>query len=632
MTDGVATAEETHAPTGAPPAWFEYGRALLVRRGAVLAAQGEEGTSDTAAHDESVAAAQTAFIDSLAEDRPFSIISANARLTVEHAEVLAVVAAAELDPSCLQLLCELQGDPNRRRATLGTITQLLGPDHLGPVAAAHGSPLRDAGLIDLIVDGPWVDHVIAVHAGVIWALIGDASRDPDLPADTAVLDADEWIPEPTGALAEPDRRDFVIVNGDDRMRRRQFGCAASTSERFLCCTAPDGDAAWAALVREATISGRGVLIEVTESLPAVGRRWIERAGHLSWVLSARSGPPVEALPERARLEITAPLTEPTDDEWAAALGDDVERTHHLTFDQLHRVARARQAAGGDVDSAVRRLASGQLDQLTRRIPPRRTWDDIVLSPDRLDLLHSIVERYRHASQVFDEWGFEPTPSRGLVALFSGPSGTGKTLAAEIIAGALGLDVFKLDLSAVVSKYIGETEKNLEQVFDAASAGNMVLFFDEADSLFGKRSEVKDARDRYANIEVSYLLQRLEAYDGLVIMATNFEKNVDSAFLRRIHLRVAFALPGAVVRAAIWRRNLPATAPVGAVDVEGLAVRFELSGGSIRNATVQAAFQAAAAGTEITMKTAVMGVAREYRKLGRLVKEQDFGEHYDDVAE
>ena len=188
----------------------------------------------------------------------------------------------------------------------------------------------------------------------------------------------------------------------------------------------------------------------------------------------------------------------------------------------------------------------------------------------MELLRSIVERYRFADQVYDEWGFSATPSRGLVALFSGPSGTGKTMAAEIIAGALALDVFKLDLSAVVSKYIGETEKNLEQAFDAASAGNLVLFFDEADALFGKRSEVKDARDRYANIEVSYLLQRLESYDGLVVMATNFEKNVDEAFLRRIHARIEFAMPGAAERRSIWEHNLPATAPVEDVDVEWIA--------------------------------------------------------------
>jgi SpoVK/Ycf46/Vps4 family AAA+-type ATPase len=211
-----------------------------------------------------------------------------------------------------------------------------------------------------------------------------------------------------------------------------------------------------------------------------------------------------------------------------------------------------------------------------------------------------------------------------VALFSGPSGTGKTLAAEIVAGELGLDVFKLDLSAVVSKYIGETEKNLAEVFDAASAGNLLLFFDEADALFGKRSEVKDARDRYANIEVSYLLQRLEAYDGLVVMATNFERNVDDAFLRRIHTRVEFILPAVSERRAIWERNLPPGAPVKDVDATWLAQRFELSGAAIRNAAVQAAFLAAAANGPITMECAVLGVARELRKSGRLLKPDEFG--------
>jgi SpoVK/Ycf46/Vps4 family AAA+-type ATPase len=300
----------------------------------------------------------------------------------------------------------------------------------------------------------------------------------------------------------------------------------------------------------------------------------------------------------------------------------------LTFDQMHRVQRTRAAVGGDIDAAVRRLASGPLEQLTRRIVPTRTWDDIVLSPERKQMLHGVVDRYRHATQVYDEWGFSPNPSRGLVALFSGPSGTGKTLSAEIIAGALGLDVFKLDLSSVVSKYIGETEKNLEQIFDAASAGNMVLFFDEADSLFGKRSEVSDARDRYANIEVSYLLQRLESYDGLVVMATNFEKNIDEAFVRRIHVRIEFAMPGVAERRRIWAQNLPPTAPVQDVDLDWLATRFELSGGSIRNASVHAAFLAAAEGTPITMEHAVRGVAREWRKIGRLIKPNEFGEYHD----
>ena len=192
---------------------------------------------------------------------------------------------------------------------------------------------------------------------------------------------------------------------------------------------------------------------------------------------------------------------------------------------------------------------------------------------------------------------------------------------------MGLDVFKLDLSSVVSKYIGETEKNLEAVFEAASSGNMVLFFDEADALFGKRSEVKDARDRYANIEVSYLLQRLEAYDGIVVLATNFEKNIDDAFVRRIHARIEFSVPGVDERTSIWRQNLPANAPLGDIDINWLARQFELSGGSIRNASVQAAFAAAAANTEITMRCAVIGVAREYQKMGRILKEKDFGEYF-----
>ncbi|CAN5566510.1 hypothetical protein BH23ACT3_BH23ACT3_21770 [soil metagenome] len=272
-----------------------------------------------------------------------------------------------------------------------------------------------------------------------------------------------------------------------------------------------------------------------------------------------------------------------------------------------------------------------MEHLARRIRTTRSWDDIVLSPDRAELLRSLVDRYRYADRVYDEWGFSASPSRGLVALFSGPSGTGKTMATEIIAGALGLDVFKLDLSSVVSKYIGETEKNLEQIFDAASAGNLVLFFDEADALFGKRSEVKDARDRYANIEVSYLLQRLERYDGLVVLATNFEKNVDEAFVRRIHVRIEFAMPGIDERRAIWASNLPPGAPVEGVDIDDLAARFELSGGSIKNAAVHAAFLAAASDRPITMETAVRGVARELRKMGRLLKAHDFGEFYPAVV-
>ena len=396
----------------------------------------------------------------------------------------------------------------------------------------------------------------------------------------------------------------------------------------MCVDQPGGPDGWAAVVREATITGQGVIVELGERLDPVGRRAIERARHVAWVLSSPHAPVIEELPDRPWRQIEADGRDATHDEWATLLGDAVPRSHRLTLDQLHRVARVFHGVGGDLDAAVRRLAAGQLDQLTRRIRPTRKWEDIVLSGDRLDLLRSIVDRVHHDATVYDEWGYPAIPSRGLVALFSGPSGTGKTLAAEIVAGELGLDLFKLDLSSVVSKYIGETEKHLDQLFDAAGAGNSVLFFDEADSLFGKRSEVKDARDRYANIEVSYLLQRLEAYDGVVVLATNFEKNVDEAFLRRIHVRIDFAMPGPGERERIWRQAFPPAAPLAPdVDFGWFARQFEIAGGAIRNASVSAGFIAASAGTLITSDAIVAAVAREYRKLGRLITAKDFGEHH-----
>ena len=591
-------------------AWIEFGRAVIVD--AVVARREEAGdVVSPGVLDE----ARAHLHDALAHPSPFSIVAGNARLTLDDAEVLALALACEADPDLHRLVGHFQDDPTKNRLTLGMVVKLFG-DSGAVLALAPESRLRRAALIEVLADGPWAEHAVTVHPPVVWALLGDTSTDPDLSLDLTEVTSDD-----------ADGHPLLTVSGHDRLRNRQEAAHHCAGTRFIASPAPDSEAGWAALVREATITGRGVIVEVDDTLPLVGRRWIERADHVPWAISSRTDLPIAELPARPWVDVAVDPTEATDDEWASALGPGVERTHRLTLDQLSKVGRAYPAVGGDIDAAVRRLVSGRLEHLARRIRPTRNWDDIVLSDDRMELLHSIVERYRFADQVFDEWGFSATPSRGLVALFSGPSGTGKTMATEIIAGALALDVFKLDLSAVVSKYIGETEKNLEQAFDAASAGNLVLFFDEADALFGKRSEVKDARDRYANIEVSYLLQRLESYDGLVVMATNFEKNVDEAFLRRIHVRIEFAMPGAAERRSIWEHNLPATAPVEDVDVGWLAAQFELSGGGIRNAAVHAAFLAAAAGSPITMACAIRGVAREYRKLGRLLKPADFGEFH-----
>jgi AAA+ superfamily predicted ATPase len=626
------------------PAWFRFGRNVLVRHAQSIvessASQGEGAPPNDAPATQrdnsdqpetSVAAARDDLLQSLETGGTFAVLVNNAQMSGAEIEVFALLATAESDRYCQQLVAQAQTGTGQTQMTFGLISQLLGDTPGASLALAADAALCRSTFVRVIPDGPWTNTAASLHPSVVWALLGDTSADPKLPADVELFEIDDA--EADELTAGDDRRsELLVVNGTDSMRRRQHGAAWSPERQFLCAKAPDNDDAWSALVREATITGRGLIIEVDSSLSELGRKWIERANHLAWVLTTKSGPPVTEMPRRSWMDIVAPATYPTDIEWASMFGPDVAHMHHLTFEQLHRVGSAAKAVDGNIDAAVRRLTSGKLEQFTRRITPTRGWSDIVLSEERFALLRSVTSRYQNSAQVYDKWGFSANPSRGLVALFSGPSGTGKTLASEIIAGELGLDVFKLDLSSVVSKYIGETEKNLEQVFDAASAGNLVLFFDEADSLFGKRSEVKDARDRYANIEVSYLLQRLESYDGLVIMATNFEKNVDEAFLRRIHVRVPFALPGIAERAAIWRHNLPDEAPTDGIDVEWLAKNFELSGGAIRNAAIQAGFVSAAAGTDVSMEAAVLGVARELRKMGRLLKPSDFGEYHDLVSD
>ena len=239
-------------------------------------------------------------------------------------------------------------------------------------------------------------------------------------------------------------------------------------------------------------------------------------------------------------------------------------------------------------------------------------------------LQQITEQVRHRSRVYDDWGYRERLSRGLgvTALFSGASGTGKTMAAEIIANALALDLYRIDLSAVVSKYIGETEKNLRRLFDAAESGGAVLFFDEADALFGKRSEVRDSHDRYANIEVNYLLQRMESYRGLAILATNMKGALDDAFMRRLRFVIDFPHPGPAERRAIWERVFPPSMPVAALDLDRLA-RLDLTGGNIQAIALNAAFLAAAEADAVAMPHILRAARDEYRKLDRPSREQDF---------
>ncbi|MGH9765828.1 MAG: AAA family ATPase [Blastocatellia bacterium] len=281
----------------------------------------------------------------------------------------------------------------------------------------------------------------------------------------------------------------------------------------------------------------------------------------------------------------------------------------------------------DLHAACRAQSGRKIGALARKIGPRYAWSDIVLPEDSMAQLREICQRVARRHRVLGEWGFDRKLSlgKGVNALFAGPSGTGKTMAAEIIANELGLDLYQIDLSGVVSKYIGETEKNLDAIFTAAESANAILFFDEADALFGKRSEVRDSHDRYANIEISYLLQKMEAYEGVAILATNLRQNLDDSFVRRLAFTIHFPFPDEADRGRIWAGIWPAETPLaGDVDFGLLAHRFKLSGGNIKNIALAAAFLAAEDGGVVKMPHLLQATRREYQKLGKPLSVAELG--------
>jgi hypothetical protein len=327
--------------------------------------------------------------------------------------------------------------------------------------------------------------------------------------------------------------------------------------------------------------------------------------------------------------------------WAASLGtqagdlpDRMTAQFNLTAAAIRELAHRATVEGADETTAApladrlwdaaRALSRPRLDTLARRLVPRAGWNDIVLPAAETALLHGIADQVGNRSKVYRDWGFADRMSRGLgiSVLFAGPSGTGKTMAAEVLAAHLRLDLFRIDLSTVVSKYIGETEGNLRRLFDAAEEGGCILLFDEADALFGKRTEVKESHDRYANIEIDYLLQRMESFGGLAVLATNMKSALDQAFLRRLRFVVDFPFPGVPERQAIWQRAFPAATPTAGLDFNRLA-KLNMTGGHIAVVAVNAAFQAAQAGGRVTMPMVLNAARIEFRKLGRPVNETDF---------
>jgi ATPase family associated with various cellular activities (AAA) len=572
------------------------------------------------------------------------------------ADVLALCAAPDLSPRYGKLFAYLHDDMTRKLASPRLVARLLSDERQSRdtllARFSHQSPLRVSGAIRLSADDgePLADRLIKVPDRLAAYLLGarlDAPEDPGglrrvdvSPRDS--LRARRSNVEQLRRLLAADGSVPVLVIGPDAP-----AILAVALEQPLLLLAADSAAREeriAEAVLTARLEGRRICLDGVERLTGgEQRRVIE-------TIAARSERPLLCSARRDRAlsldDLPAMLVEiplPDFRERAAAWQEhtgatdvrDVAAKFRLSVSQIQDAARiARLTAAGrgdtrisehDLHAGARAASSTRLGELASHVPPGFSWGDLVLPPGQIELLRSVSAYLRHRDLVLTEWGYGETVGRsqGLKVLFAGESGTGKTMSAQILASDLGLELFRVDLATVVSKYIGETEKNLDRIFAAAQGSNAILLFDEADALFGKRSDVSDAHDRYANIEVAYLLQKMESYEGAVVLATNLRNNLDDAFLRRLDVVVDFPFPEADDRERIWRLVLPDRAPFAAnLDLGRLASQFKLSGGGIRNSSIAAAFLAADDGGVITMDHLLRGVVMEYGKLGRLISGDD----------
>ncbi|WP_445398208.1 AAA family ATPase [Streptomyces sp. LE64] len=560
-------------------------------------------------------------------------------LTPFERDLLVLCAAMELGPTAAARCAAASG---RQFPTFSLALAALAEPHWS--ALTPDAPLRRYRLVEVADDGALTTARLRIDERVLHFLLGVPQIEPQVQGLVSRTAAPGRLPESqarlAGELAEAVSADGVAaLSGGDPQTRRDVVVTAARAAGFgtFALSAADLPAEPADRValarlweREAVLLPAALLVEVPDPAKAPAAEAFVAMLGVPVVLSSQDPLPAPTA-QRAHL-VVAPLDQGEQRGlWRDALdghGDDADVAALVAqFSLPGHVIRAAGAlareVGGDLRAAAWRagLAHARiaLDELGRRVESRAGWDDLVVPERQRGILHEIVAHVRQRATVYQDWGFEDVLRRGLgvTALFAGSSGTGKTLAAEVVAGELGLDLFVIDLSQVVSKYIGETEKNLRRVFDAAERGGAVLLFDEADALFGKRSEVKDSHDRYANLEVSYLLMRMESYRGLAILTTNQKKSLDQAFLRRLRFVVDFPFPNQAERAEIWRRVIPPRAPVDGVEVERLA-QLTVAGGSIRNIALSAAFLAADEGTALRMRHLLAAAHTEYVKFERSV--------------
>jgi hypothetical protein len=574
----------------------------------------------------------------VAMDPPAAIdrLTAIFGLTTFERDILLLCAGVEMDSALAAQCAEAQGNSQRTAPTFGLALAALADPHWSALTPA--GPLRRLRLIEADPARGLTAAALRIDERILHYLAGINQLDPRLASLLVSAPPPEAISEEHRELARSLAPYFALhsatessgakhsayapivhLYGDDPDGQRDATAlaAAQTGRHLFALRAEEIPADTSALEQLMLLAGResallhaALLVECgTAELTGPVRSLIER---LAAPAAITSRDPFQTSRTLARHEVNKPRPAEQKRLWHQALGpaaqqlngflDNLAGQFRMSARAIHATAAMYGAAGPHaIWTGCRAAAQPRLEQLAQRIAPAAVWDDLVLPDPQKSTLHQIAVQARHRIKVYETWGFAARGRRGLgvSALFAGESGTGKTLAAEVLAAELGLDLYRIDLSAVVSKYIGETEKNLRQVFDSAEEAGAVLLFDEADALFGKRSDVKDSHDRYANIEVGYLLQRMEAYQGLAILTTNLKSSLDRAFQRRLRFMVEFPFPDVTQREAIWRRAFPAATPTDRINPAALA-QLKVPGGSIRNIALNAAFLAAAANRPVTM--------------------------------
>jgi hypothetical protein len=573
-------------------------------------------------------------------------------LTSFERQLLLLCAGVEMDSRLAESCAEVQGHPGRTHVTFGLAMACLPDSHWSALTPSRS--LRRLRMLEVQPGSNLTSAPLRIDERILHYLAGLNVLDPRLESLLRMSPFPEWIGEEHRSIAAHATRliasyaqysPLVHLCGDDPLGQEDIAAVAAHDtgpQLFVVRTeelpaiGPDLEQFVLLWERESLLVPGALLIQCASSgLPAPAGHLVERLPGLVFLASRE---PVRLNRAFVRLDANKPRPVEQKRLWQKTLGataqnlngtlDDLSEQFRLSARMIFSTSALLASEKGQLEpdhlwNACRALARPKLEDLAQRIVPCATWDDLVLPGLQMQTLHQLAAQVRHRLKVYETWGFAAKGRRGLgvSALFTGVSGTGKTMAAEVLARELGLDLYRIDLSAVVSKYIGETEKNLKQVFDSAEEGGVLLLFDEADALFGKRSEVRDSHDRYANIEVGYLLQRMEEYQGLAILTTNLKSALDPAFQRRLRFTVNFPFPDPAQREAIWRKVFPPATPTNGLDPKKLS-QLNVAGGNIRNIALNAAFLAAQAGRSVEMANLVEASRLEAQKIERPLSDSE----------